>query len=49
MIIYVDQSEKTAALVDLVESGTSLLKTIDSLLKDINTISDIDAKSKYIF
>ena len=47
IVIPADQSEETAALVDLVESGASLLNTIDSLLKDIYTLSEIAAKSMY--
>ena len=34
-----DQAEKIAALVDLVESGTGLLRTVDYLLRDMQTLS----------
>ena len=47
MVMSADHFEETAAIVDLVEGGANLLKTINSLLKDINTVSDIDAKSMY--
>ena len=36
-----DQSEETAALVDLVETGANLLRTVDSLLKDVRTFNEI--------
>ncbi len=36
-----DQSEETAALVDLVESGANLLRTVDSLLKDVQRLTEI--------
>ncbi len=36
-----DLSEETAALVDLVENGAYLLRTVDSILKDVNTVSEI--------
>ncbi len=36
-----DQSEETAAFVGLVECGTYLLRTVDSLLKDIQKLDEI--------
>ena len=36
-----DQCEETAALVDLVESGASLLRTMDSLLNDVHRLNKI--------
>ena len=40
------QSEKIDALRDLVKSGHNLLRTVDGLLKDIQTLGDIDIDSK---
>ncbi len=36
-----DRCEEIAALVDLVECGTNLLRTVNSLLKDIQTLNEI--------
>ena len=46
-LLLADKSEKIAALEDLVESGDNLLRTVDSLLKDIQTLGDIDIDSKH--
>ena len=43
-----DQSEETAALVDLVENGANLLRSVDSLLKDIHTLSGFSGECKLI-
>ena len=40
------QLEKIDALRDLVKSGHNLLRTVDGLLKDIQTLGDIDIDSK---
>ena len=39
-----DQSEKTAALVDLVENGANLLRAVDCLLRDIHTLSGVSGE-----
>ena len=39
-----DQSEETAALMDLIESGTNLLRTIVHLLKDVQTLSEMSSE-----
>ena len=39
-----DQSEETAALVDLVENGANLLRAVDCLLRDIHTLSAVSGK-----
>ena len=39
-----DQSEETAALVDLVESGAGLLRTVDRLLRDMKILSAVDGE-----
>ncbi len=39
-----DQSEETAALVDLVENGANLLRTVVSLLRDINTLNAVNGE-----
>ena len=44
----IDQSEETAALVDLVESGASLLRTVNNLLEDLQTLSAVNSKC-YIY
>ena len=41
-----DTSEKAAALADLVDCGSDLLKAVNSLLNDMKTLSDIHPKSK---
>ncbi len=41
-----DQSEETATLVDLVESGANLLNTVNYLLKDVCTVSEISGSRK---
>ena len=48
MYIPTDQSEKMAALTDLVASGVILLNTVDCLLKDIQTLGDVDINSKLL-
>ena len=48
LIVLTDQSEKVAALEDLVEGGANLLRTVDGLLRDIQTLGDIDIESKSI-
>ncbi|XP_064389765.1 uncharacterized protein LOC135337740 isoform X3 [Halichondria panicea] len=40
-----DQSEETAALVDLVENGANLLRAVDCLLRDIHTLSGVSGGS----
>ena len=45
--ILIDNSEKTSALADLVESGVSLLNIVDHLLKDIKLLGDIDVKCEF--
>ncbi|XP_064385072.1 uncharacterized protein LOC135333968 isoform X2 [Halichondria panicea] len=40
-----DQSEETAALVDLVENGANLLRAVDCLLRDIHTLSGVSGPS----
>ncbi len=42
-----DQSEETAALVDLVENGANLLRAVDSLLRDIRTLSGVSGEYNY--
>ncbi|XP_064388689.1 uncharacterized protein LOC135336766 isoform X2 [Halichondria panicea] len=42
-----NQSEETAALVDLVENGANLLRSVDSLLKDIHTLSGFSGNAGY--
>ena len=49
MIILTDQSEETAALTDLVDSGANLLKTLEHLLKDIQMLDDIDVECKSMY
>ena len=39
-----DQSEETDALVNLVESGADLLKTVSCLLRDMQTLSVVESK-----
>ena len=39
-----DQSEETAALVDLVENGANLLRAVDCLLRDIHTLSGVSGE-----
>ena len=39
-----DQSEETAALVDLVDNGANLLRTVDCLLRDIRTLSGVSGE-----
>ena len=46
-IVLTDESQKIAALEDLVEGGVKLLKTVDALLKDIQTLGGIDVDSKF--
>ncbi len=41
----IDQSDP-AALVDLVESGANLLNTVNYLLKDVRTVSEISGSRK---
>ena len=41
--LITDQSEETAALVDLVESGAGLLRTVDGLFRDMRILSDVGA------
>ncbi len=41
-----DQSEERTALVDLVESGASLLNTMNCLLKNVHTVSKISGSRK---
>ncbi len=41
-----DQCEETAALIDLVESGTNLLRTVDFLLLDVQRVSEISDSRK---
>ena len=45
--LLVEQSEKIAALEDLVEGGANLLQTMDGLLEDIRALGDIDTDSKF--
>ncbi|XP_064385255.1 uncharacterized protein LOC135334125 isoform X2 [Halichondria panicea] len=42
-----DQSEETAALVDLVENGANLLRAVDCLLRDIHTLSGVSGNAGY--
>ncbi|XP_064384748.1 uncharacterized protein LOC135333670 isoform X2 [Halichondria panicea] len=42
-----DQSEETAALVDLVENGANLLRAVDCLLRDIHTLSAVSGNAGY--
>ncbi len=39
-----DQSDETAALVDLVENGANLLRVVDCLLRDIHTLSGVSGE-----
>ncbi len=39
-----DQSEETVALAALVESGVSLLNTVNYLLQDVCTVSEISGE-----
>ncbi len=39
-----DQSEETAALVDLVEDGANLLRAVDCLLRDIHTVNGVSGE-----
>ena len=41
--LVTDQLEETAALVDLVESGVNLLKTVDCVFRDLQTLSAVGA------
>ena len=41
------ESEKITALKDLVKGGANLLTTVGSLLKDIQTLGDIDIDSEF--
>ncbi len=41
---YTDQSEETAALVDLVENGANLLRAVDCLLRDMRTLSGVSGE-----
>ncbi|XP_064384980.1 uncharacterized protein LOC135333886 isoform X2 [Halichondria panicea] len=43
-----DQSDETAALVDLVENGANLLRTVDCLLRDIHTLSGVSGLAERI-
>ncbi|XP_064385034.1 uncharacterized protein LOC135333939 isoform X4 [Halichondria panicea] len=43
-----DQSEETAALVDLVENGANLLRAVDCLLRDIHTLSGVSGLAERI-
>ncbi|XP_064389780.1 uncharacterized protein LOC135337741 isoform X5 [Halichondria panicea] len=43
-----DQSEETAALVDLVDNGANLLRTVDCLLRDIRTLSGVSGLAERI-
>ncbi len=38
-MVYTDQSEEAAALVDLVENGANLLRAVDLALREIDTLS----------
>ncbi|XP_064404111.1 uncharacterized protein LOC135349511 isoform X2 [Halichondria panicea] len=42
-----DQSDETAALVDLVENGANLLRAVDCLLRDIHTLSGVSGNAGY--
>ena len=39
-----DQSDETAALVDLVENGANLLRAVDCLLRDIHILSGVSGE-----
>ena len=39
-----DQSEETAALIDLVENGANLLRAVDRLLRDMHTLSGVSGE-----
>ena len=41
---YSDQSEMSAALIDLVESGANLLRAVDCLLRDMQTLSTLSSE-----
>ncbi|XP_064385076.1 uncharacterized protein LOC135333972 [Halichondria panicea] len=43
-----DQSDETAALVDLVENGANLLRAVDCLLRDIHTLSGVSGLAERI-
>ncbi|XP_064384761.1 uncharacterized protein LOC135333677 isoform X2 [Halichondria panicea] len=43
-----DQSEETAALVDLVENGANLLRAVDCLLRDMRTLSGVSGLAERI-
>ncbi|XP_064389781.1 uncharacterized protein LOC135337743 [Halichondria panicea] len=43
-----DQSEETAALVDLVDNGANLLRVVDCLLRDIRTLSGVSGLAERI-
>ncbi len=54
ILVGTDQSEETAALVDLVENGANLLRAVDCLLRDIHTLSEVSgeytlSESCYVF
>ncbi len=42
-----DQSEETAALVDLVDSGASLLDTVNYLLTEVHVVSEISGEQLF--
>ncbi|XP_064385275.1 uncharacterized protein LOC135334138 [Halichondria panicea] len=42
-----DQSEETAALIDLVENGANLLRAVDRLLRDMHTLSGVSGNAGY--
>ncbi len=44
ILVGTDQSEETAALVDLVDNGANLLKAVDCLLRDIHTLNGVSGK-----